>query len=288
MGSVIQFPVFAQALLLAYNVEAISSPDDPNLVRPLPAGLARQWQLNEPNTVASVCCGVVQVLDRQTIGRIWTGSIRLWNDSAIQALNPAVAAKLPPVPITLGYGPEHQLAIIEVAKQAMSSFSDEFRDALAAANNSIARMAPAMEGRAFDAGSNASLRISWIQVRRSAACMSPLPHSPSYAYARTGAPQLHDVLALRPRCGGGRSMGQHDQQGQQLRRAQLNVGPGGDGGSCGRVWRGQHRYEHHRLERPALVALLLHELPRRVAQYHCIRLHLHPRDARFHGLGAHQ
>jgi hypothetical protein len=33
VGSLIQFPVFAQALVLAYNVEAISSPDDPNLVR---------------------------------------------------------------------------------------------------------------------------------------------------------------------------------------------------------------------------------------------------------------
>jgi ABC-type phosphate transport system substrate-binding protein len=131
---------------------------------------------------------VVQVLDRQTIGRIWTGSIRLWNDSAIQALNPAVAAKLPPVPITLGYGPEHPLAVIEVTKQAMSSFSDEFRDALAAANNSLARMAPAMEGRAFDAGSNATQRVSWLQVRISAACVSSSPHSPSYAYAHRRTP----------------------------------------------------------------------------------------------------
>jgi hypothetical protein len=103
-------------------------------------------------------------MDRETISRIWTGAIRMWNDSAIQALNPAVAAKLPAEPITLGYGPDHHLALIEVAKAALSSFSGEFRTALANANGSFALMAPAREGRAFDAGYSSSLRINWMWV----------------------------------------------------------------------------------------------------------------------------
>jgi ABC-type phosphate transport system substrate-binding protein len=105
-------------------------------------------------------------MDRETISRVWTGAITMWNDSAIQALNPAVAARLPAEPITLGYGPDHRLAIMSVAKAALSSFSQEFRTAIAEANGSFALMAPAREGRAFDAGYSSSLRIEWMGVRR--------------------------------------------------------------------------------------------------------------------------
>jgi ABC-type phosphate transport system substrate-binding protein len=105
------------------------------------------------------------VLDRETLGLIWTGEITQWNDQRIKDLNaPALAAKLPSAVITLGYKVDSTITVAEVFKRALSSFSVEFRTALAAANDSFDLMPPALAGHAVDAG-NSGARARWAQVR---------------------------------------------------------------------------------------------------------------------------
>jgi ABC-type phosphate transport system substrate-binding protein len=106
------------------------------------------------------------VLDRETLGAIWAGDITMWNDQRIRDLNPPeVAAKLPAATITLGYNANSRFSVAEVFKVALSSFSERFRTALAAANDSFALMPPALAGNAFEAGKTA-VRGAWLKAPR--------------------------------------------------------------------------------------------------------------------------
>jgi len=106
------------------------------------------------------------VLDRNVLGAIWAGDITMWNDQRIKDLNTAgLAAKLPAANIVLGYNVNSKLSFAAVFKAALSSFSDSFRTALAAANDSYALMPPALAGHAFEAGPKASDRMAWLKAR---------------------------------------------------------------------------------------------------------------------------
>ncbi|ELR24201.1 serine/threonine protein kinase [Acanthamoeba castellanii str. Neff] len=119
--NLLQFPLFGQAMVVAYNLPIAAS-------------------------------DTFLVLDRSTLGAIWAGAITTWDDQRIKDLNPpAVAAILPAANIALGYTSSNQVSFAQVFKVAMSSFSDTFRTALAAANDSFARMPPALAGHAFEA-----------------------------------------------------------------------------------------------------------------------------------------
>jgi hypothetical protein len=129
-----------------------------------------------------VCvCVVAQVVDRATLAQIWMGNITMWNDSRIQALNTAIAHKLPAAPIIIGYleGAE-DVSVIAVFKAALCSFSAEFQMALAAAHNTFANMVPAQRGMAIPVGVTAASRIDFLTV---------LPHS---------SPILGALLVLTP------------------------------------------------------------------------------------------
>jgi hypothetical protein len=95
---------------------------------------------------------------------VWTGDIALWNDSRIQALNPAIGHKLPAEPIVLGYNDNGILSTTEVLKLALDSFSSEFNSAFAAANRTFGSMPPAKRGSAELVGSSTQLRVTWLKV----------------------------------------------------------------------------------------------------------------------------
>lgn len=105
-----------------------------------------------------------QVLDRHALGLIYCGAIRYWDDAAIKAPNTAaVQALLPHQPILVGYSDNAGISVPAVFKGALSSFSQEFADALAAANDTFALMFPDnTTGQA--AGSSGSARVTWTQV----------------------------------------------------------------------------------------------------------------------------
>ena len=50
---------------------------------------------------------VDQVLDGQTLARIWAGEITTWDNEAIKSLNPTVATKLPATDILLTFAPNN-------------------------------------------------------------------------------------------------------------------------------------------------------------------------------------
>lgn len=109
---------------------------------------------------------LVQVLDRETIAGIWAGTVVAWNDPAIRRLNPALEDMLPAEPIVLGYlDTNNPATVIEVVKQALESFSAEFKQAFAAANRTFALLPPAQRGTAVSLG-NSTIRgvTKWLKV----------------------------------------------------------------------------------------------------------------------------
>jgi hypothetical protein len=89
----------------------------------------------------------------------------MWNDSAIQAANPALATLLPAEPILIGYNDNtNDMTIIEVLKLSLESFSPAFKAALAAANRTLANLPPAKSGTMVLAGNSTASRISWLKV----------------------------------------------------------------------------------------------------------------------------
>jgi hypothetical protein len=94
------------------------------------------------------------------------GSITTWNDSAIQALNPTLAAAglLPDIPIQTAYTNSTLLDVGQVFKQALSNFSSEFAQALALANGQFANMAPTttlLTGHSF---ATAADKLAYVTV----------------------------------------------------------------------------------------------------------------------------
>jgi hypothetical protein len=109
------------------------------------------------------------------VGRIWAGNITTWDDDAIKALNPVIAAKLPPVNITLGYSDNVVISVPEVFKRALVSFSPIFSDALDAAGGLFAAMPPALRGTGLSAGTSSPSRVTWLKV--------PSPPPPAMPWA---------------------------------------------------------------------------------------------------------
>lgn len=72
-GPFVQLPLTASAIVMGYHLPELNATTD------------------------------TLVFDLPTLARIWRGDITLWNDSAIAALNPAIALKLPGAPIELLY-----------------------------------------------------------------------------------------------------------------------------------------------------------------------------------------
>jgi hypothetical protein len=107
----------------------------------------------------------VQVLDRETIGLIWAGSIVAWDHPRIKALNPTLADKLPAEPILLGYcDTNSSLSSVEIFKRALEGFSPEFKSAFAAANRTFGLLPPALTGTAVNTSTSAASRIAFLKV----------------------------------------------------------------------------------------------------------------------------
>ncbi len=137
VGNIIQLPLVATAISFAYHLDTLDPVEDS------------------------------LVLDRSTLARIWAGNIVTWDDPAIAVLNKDLHAqgKLPHLNITFAYSPGGQ---VEMMKNALSSFSDEFRAAMAIAGNQFERLPPFLEGRATT-GPNITARLDWVKV------LFPLP-----------------------------------------------------------------------------------------------------------------
>jgi hypothetical protein len=108
-----------------------------------------------------------QILDRDTVGRIFAGDISTWDDQAIQDLNPLLVGKLPPLNITIGYSDNAGISVPEVFKRALVSFSPLFSDALDAAGGLFSAMPPALRGTGFSAGTSSTNRLTWLKVHTS-------------------------------------------------------------------------------------------------------------------------
>ncbi len=137
VGNIIQLPLVATAMSFAYHLDTLDPVEDS------------------------------LVLDRSTLALIWAGNIVTWDDPAIAVLNKDLHAqgKLPHLNITFFYSPGGQVEIIKIA---LSSFSDEFRAAMAAAGNLFERLPPFLEGRVAT-GLNIDDRLDWVKV------LFPLP-----------------------------------------------------------------------------------------------------------------
>jgi hypothetical protein len=109
----------------------------------------------------------LQILDGETLGRIWTGNVTHWDDPAIASLN--VEVDLPHQPIILCYGSQGSdnvslESITETFKRGMSVLSARFAEELARLNGSFTQMAPFAEGRGFT-DTNSTTRLAFVQVR---------------------------------------------------------------------------------------------------------------------------
>ncbi|AGF85754.1 tyrosine kinase family protein [Moumouvirus goulette] len=156
-----QFPIVGQAIVMIYNVPGLTA----NLL-----------------------------MDRETLGKIWTGSIRKWNDINIQNLNPDIAHQLPNETITLGYNDAYYLSISEIMQLTLRNFSEEFASAHTSAGNKFAEMTPAKEGYAIDAGESSESRISWVKNNTYSLSFadfaSVYPHNVSYMFMYNKAGNL--------------------------------------------------------------------------------------------------
>jgi hypothetical protein len=155
-GGLAQLPLAGQAIVMAYNITALS-PTDPNIV---PALLRSYFHFV---ALFSLCC--VQVVDRETLGLIWSGNVSHWNDQRLKDLNPAIAGKLPNASILIGYNENGVISLPEVLKLAFESFSADFKAALAAGNRTWAGLPPAQRGTAEAAGGSTPARLQWLAVR---------------------------------------------------------------------------------------------------------------------------
>jgi hypothetical protein len=90
----------------------------------------------------------------------------VWNDTRIKNNNPpSVADKLPFAPIILGYHEDNNVSVAEVVKQALQSFSPDFKTSLYAAQYLWANMTPALQGRSFENGVFDDTKVAFLQVR---------------------------------------------------------------------------------------------------------------------------
>jgi len=74
------------------------------------------------------------VLDRETLANIYLGKVTKWNDPAIVALNPDLAAKLPDKAITAVHRSDGS-GTTEIFTNALSAFSTEWKDSVGAGSS---------------------------------------------------------------------------------------------------------------------------------------------------------
>ncbi len=74
------------------------------------------------------------VLDRETLANIYLGTVTKWNDPAIVALNPSLAAKLPDATITAVHRSDGS-GTTEIFTRALASFSTAWKDGVGAGSS---------------------------------------------------------------------------------------------------------------------------------------------------------
>ncbi|AVL95162.1 putative serine/threonine protein kinase receptor [Moumouvirus australiensis] len=131
--NLVQFPLAGQAIVMVYNLPEL-------------AGL---------NTRI--------VLDRQTLGKIWTGEITKWNHNDILALNPDLVGILPDRDIIIGYNDDGNVSVSGIFQSALSSFYDKFATDFANAGNLFRNMSFANESRCVNIGPSGAERFDWIK-----------------------------------------------------------------------------------------------------------------------------
>lgn len=99
------YPMLAGAVVPVFNLEGFDKAADPTLV-----------------------------LDRETLAAIFMGKIMKWNDPAIVALNPGLAAKLPAKQITVVHRSDGS-GTTEIFTNALASFSAEWKDTVGAGSS---------------------------------------------------------------------------------------------------------------------------------------------------------
>lgn len=156
----VRFPLVAQALVVVYNLPELYARDAPQMV-------LERWNGSSLIKGASLTSLALadQVLDRDTVARIWTGSVSTWNDPRIIALNPDLEPWLPDGPIVLGYCDNHSTEnSLELFEMALESFSDDFANQFSAFNRTFGNMPPAIEGIWQPISSLNEQRARWVQV----------------------------------------------------------------------------------------------------------------------------
>jgi hypothetical protein len=104
------------------------------------------------------------VFNAETMGRIWSGDITKWNDSAIASLNEDIGTPLPGDDILLCWGSSEEESVTQTFKRGMRAMSPEFDAALTAANDDLGSLPPILAGRGFAIATNSSGRINCTQV----------------------------------------------------------------------------------------------------------------------------
>jgi phosphate transport system substrate-binding protein len=102
------------------------------------------------------------VFDAKTMGRIWSGDITNWNDSAIASLNEDTP--LPSDDIILCWGSTTEESITQTFKRGLRAMSPEFDAALTAANDDLGSLPPILAGRGVAVATNSSGRINCTQA----------------------------------------------------------------------------------------------------------------------------
>ncbi|QTF49773.1 putative serine/threonine-protein kinase/receptor [Acanthamoeba polyphaga mimivirus] len=131
--NLVQFPLAGQAIVMTYNVPELANLD------------------------------TRIVIDRQTLGKIWTGEISKWNHPDIIALNPTLNGTLPDKEIKLGYNDDGNVSISGIVQAALSSFYGNFATEFNNAGQLFANMSFANEPRCVNIGPSSRERFDWVK-----------------------------------------------------------------------------------------------------------------------------
>jgi ABC-type phosphate transport system substrate-binding protein len=107
-GPFVQLPLTANAIIIAYNLPELSAGD-------------------------------TLVFDISTLAKVWCGAITMWNDTAIQAINPSIASKLPGAAISLSYKRTTDVMDADVTSAFLKALSHDatFASALASSDGTF-------------------------------------------------------------------------------------------------------------------------------------------------------
>jgi hypothetical protein len=140
-------------------------------------------QLTTPTARHAIATTAAQVLDGETLARIYLGEIRFWNDSAIAALNPVLSSgdKLPAELIRLSAYWDSNLEVTQVFGRMMTNFSSAFAAEYANVGRNLTLMPPLADGR-LTIGRNHTAQALFVRVsppssRRPLAFLPSLSHT---------------------------------------------------------------------------------------------------------------